>query len=260
MASKILSTFRYFLLITLFAFVVTPAVHGQRLKNSHGFNQTYPGSIAIGLQAGPNFNFGASGPYAACDCVFDGGSDIGYHAGIHLDIMVNRWFGLRLQGLYEDYSTVYVNDYSGSIFGDDGSPADVSMQRRAEVGLNYFGTSFQFVWFAGPNGLYVLAGASAGFFIDGTILDEEYIVSPGYIYPASGTGKTTFVDESLDTNRDPLMRAGLVFGLGYDLPLSRGFTIAPELQFDYPLSSVVDGNADWNIPTLRASVALRFGI
>ncbi|MFA6234514.1 MAG: hypothetical protein WC824_10085 [Bacteroidota bacterium] len=115
-------------------------------------------------------------------------------------------------------------------------------------------------WFTGPEGLYVLAGAGAGFFIDGTLRDEEYIVSPGYVYPGTGTSKTVFSDEALDANHDPALRAGLVFGLGYDLPLFQGMSVAPELQFDYPLTSVVEGNADWNIPTLRASIALRFGI
>jgi hypothetical protein len=209
---------------------------------------------------GPNFNFGASGPTAACDCDFDGGTGVGYHAGLHLDIMVTHYFGIRLQGLYEDHSTVYIKEFTGSTFGDDGAPAMVNIQRRADIGLRYFGTSFMVAWFTGPDGLFFLAGASAGFYVDGTILDEEYIVSPDYVFPGTGTGKTVFADEALDVNNDPTLRAGLVFGLGYDLPLSRGITIAPELQFDYPLTSVVDANADWMIPTFRASVALRFGI
>ncbi|MGB5072726.1 MAG: hypothetical protein WBQ23_01205 [Bacteroidota bacterium] len=249
------SVFFIFIMLTL-----ASATRAQRLQNAHGFSQTYPGSIAVGVVAGPNFNFGSGGPAAECDCIFNGGSDIGYHAGLHLDIMVNQWFGIRLQGLYEDHSTVYVKDFAGSTFGDDGAPALVNMQRRSEVGLNYFGTSFMVTWFTGPDGLYLLAGAGAGFFIDGTILDEEYIVSPGYVYPQTGSSKTVFADEALDANNDPTLRAGLILGLGYDMPLARGITVAPEIQFDYPLTSVVDSNADWSIPTLRASVALRFGI
>ncbi|MBE0645066.1 MAG: outer membrane beta-barrel protein [Bacteroidetes bacterium] len=232
----------------------------QRLQNYHGFQQTYPGAIAIGVQTGPNFNFAASGPYADCDCTFDGGSGIGYHAGLHLDILVNHWFGIRLQGLYEDHSTVYVKDFAGSTFGDDGAPAAVNIQRRAEVGIRYLSTSFMLTWVTGPQGLYLLSGASFGFFLDGTLKDEEYITTPGYVYPGTSTSRTVFADEGLDAAQDLPMRGGIVIGVGYDLPLARGISLGPELQFDYPLTAVVDGNADWNIPSLRASVALRFGL
>ncbi len=260
MASNRSIVLRVSALFVLLTAVLISQSTGQRLQNYHGFQQTYPGSIAIGVAAGPNFNFGSGGPPAVCDCSFDGGSDIGYHAGIHLDILVNRWFGIRLQGLYEDHSTVYVKDFSSTMFLSDGSSTAIEFQRRADVGLKYFGTAFTITWFTGPKGLYLLAGATAGFFVEGTLRDEEFITSPGYTYATTGSSSRVHTDEALDANNDPLLRAGLLFGIGYDLPLTRGISVAPEVQFDYPLSSVVDGSADWNIPTLRTSVALRFGI
>ncbi len=247
------------MLALLVALVSNPAL-SQRLRNSHGFRQTYPGAVAVGIVAGPSFNFGIDGPKAECDCRFDGGNDIGYHAGLHFDIMISRSIALRLQGLYEDHSTVYLKDFSGSTFGDDGAPAAISLQRRAEVSLQYFGSSFMLLWLSGPKGLYFVAGAGAGFFMDGTIRDEEFIVTPGYVYPGSGSSASLFRDEQLDENEEILLRAGLVLGVGYDLPLGRGVSLAPEVQIDFPLTSVVDSNPDWIIPTLRTSVALRFGI
>jgi hypothetical protein len=247
-------------LFSLLVLLTVNPTFSQRLRNAHGFRQSYPGAIAIGFAAGANFNLGIEGPKAECDCTFDGGSDIGYHAGIHFDIMISRSIALRLQGLYEDHSTVYVKDYSGSTFGEDGAPTVIALQRRAEVGLQYFSTSFMLAWLSGPRGLYFLAGAGAGFFLDGTIRDEEFIVTPGYVYPESGSSATLFRDEALDVGEEIPVRAGLLVGIGYDLPLGRGVSLAPELQFDFPLTSVVDSNSKWNIPTLRTSMALRFGI
>lgn len=240
--------------------LATSAAIAQRLPSDHGFHQTYPGAIAIGLSAGPNFNFGAGGPRTACDCEFDGGSGIGYHAGLHLDIHLNRWFGLRLQGLYEDHSSVYESDFPVNVFDETGASASASARRRADVALRYFGVSFQSIWFTGPSGLYLLAGAGLGFFAGGTLRDEEFITTPGFVYPSTNSSAQLFEDGDLDQGREPLQRASLVFGIGYDLPLARGVAIAPELHFDYPLTSVVDGNAAWSVPTLRTGVNLRIGL
>lgn len=247
-------------LLFLLALLTLNPAFSQRLRNAHGFRQSYPGAIAIGFVAGANFNLGIEGPKAECDCTFDGGSDIGYHAGMHFDVMLSRSIVLRLHGLYEDHSTVYVKEYSGSSFGEDGAPTVIALQRRAEVGLQYFGASFMVAWLSGPRGLYFLAGAGAGFFMDGTIRDEEFIVTPGYVYPGSGSSASLFRDEALDVGEEIPVRAGLLLGIGYDLPLGRAVSLAPEVQFDFPLTSVVDSNSNWNIPTLRASIVLRIGI
>ncbi|MDX9758026.1 MAG: hypothetical protein RBU27_02600 [Bacteroidota bacterium] len=238
----------------------TPTLIAQRIPSAHGFQQTYPGAIAIGLSAGPNFNVGMSGPRATCDCEFDGGTGIGSHAGLHLDVHLNRWFGLRLQGLYEDYSSVYESDFAVAVFDETGATADATARRRADVSLHYVGISFQSVWFTGPAGMYLLAGAGVGFFAGGTLRDEEFITTPGFVYPSTGTSTQLYEDGDLDQGRDPVRRASLIVGVGYSVPLARGIAIAPELQFDYPLTSVIEGNADWSIPTIRTSVGLRFGL
>lgn len=235
-------------------------VSAQQRGNLHGFQQTYPGAIAIGLSTGANINLGVDGPRNVCDCDFEGGSGLAYHAGLHLDIMVNRMFGLRLQGLYEDHSSTYEADRFATVYSHDGQAVEVSARRRDEVELRYLSTSFMITWFTGPQGLYLLSGASAGFFLEGNIRDEEFLLTPGYVYSQTGTNQYLSSDAPLDAGSDPQIRGGLVLGLGYDVSLGRGMAVAPELQMDYPLTSVVDGNADWRVPTLRASIALRFGL
>ncbi|MBR9974445.1 MAG: outer membrane beta-barrel protein [Bacteroidetes bacterium] len=232
----------------------------QRRGNTHGFQQTYPGAIAIGVSAGANFNFGVDGPANVCDCDFEGGSGIGYHAGLHLDIMVNRVFGLRLQGLFEDHSSIYEVDRIATTYTQDGQAVEISTRRRDEVEIQYLSTAFLITWFTGPQGLYLLSGASAGFFLEGNIRDEEFLLTPGHVYSQTGTNQYLVSDAPLDAGSDPQIRGGLVLGVGYDFALGRGMAVAPEFQMDYPLTSVVEGNADWRIPTLRASIALRFGL
>lgn len=233
----------------------------RRYRLLHGFRQTYPGAIAIGLQAGASGSYAFNGPKAACDCEFDNGTGIGYHAGMHLEIFVNRYFGLRLQGNYEALSTTYSKDIPGTVYLSDGSVAGIVAERRIETDMQYATVYFNAVWFTGAGGLYFLTGAGAGFYLDGSILEEEYLREPSdLLYPETGSSKIVYRDEALGAAKETEIRALLSAGMGYDLPLGRGAVLAPELQLDFPLTSVVSGNADWRIATLRASMVLRFGL
>lgn len=250
-----------FFLLTCTISLLMPLESGaQRLGNPHGFRQTYPGALAIGLAAGANANLGVGGPENVCNCDFESGSGIAYHAGLHLDIMVNQLFGLRLQGLFEDHSGIYEADRSVMTYSQDGAPVQVNARRRDEVQISYLSTAFLVSWYTGASGIYLLAGASAGFFVDGNVRDEEYITTPGFVYANAQSSRMVFSDRPIDDGSDVQVRGGLVVGVGFDMPLARGLAIAPELQFEYPLTPVVAGNDDWSIPTLRASVVFRFGL
>jgi hypothetical protein len=64
----------------------------------------------------------------------------------------------------------------------------------------------------------------------------------------------------LDNIATPSTRASLLLGLGFDIPIARGFAVSPEAQFDVPLTSVTDEDADWKTMVLRFGVVARFGI
>ena len=240
---------------------VTESQAQRRYRLWHGFRQTYPGAIAIGFQAGGSGSYAFNGPRAACNCEFDNGSGLGYHAGMHLEIFVNRYFGLRFQGNYEALSTTYTKDVPGTVYLSDGSFAEIVAERRIEADMKYAIVYFDAVWFTGAGGLYFLTGAGAGFYLDGSILEEEYLREPSdLLYPQTGSSRIVYRDEALDASSETEIRALLSAGIGYDLPLGRGAVLAPEFQFDFPLTSVVSGNADWRVATLRASMVLRFGL
>jgi hypothetical protein len=245
-------------IVSLCAFSAT--ANAQRHRVWHGFRQAYPGAIAIGLSGGGNFNLGINGPTADCNCSYDNGSAFGYHAGIHFDIFVNRYFGLRLQGLFEDHSSTYMKERTAELYRIDGGIEQVNLERRSEVSLQYISTSFSALWFTGPGGLYLITGVGAGFYAEGTLKEEEYITTPGLTYPSTGNNVLLYKDDALDAFGDVGVRAALLFGVGLDLPLGRGVAIAPEIQADIPVTSVMDGNADWRLPVFRASFVLRFGL
>lgn len=246
--------------VTLVALCLsTIQLQAQRRVSPHGFRVSYPGAVVIGLQGGMNWNYGINGPASPCDCDFESGNDLGYHGGIHLDFYINRWFGLRLQGLYEDISTVYTKDWPSSVYRVDGSIESVDIHRRSEVKAQYASISFHALWLTGAGGLYVLTGAEAGFYLEGSYLEEEYIETEGLVFN-NGSNRRVLKDESLDASSDVYTRAVLVLGAGYDVPLGRGAALAPEIQVGFPLTSVVKGNSNWRIPVFRGGMNLRFGL
>jgi hypothetical protein len=250
-----------FLAVSVFALTICSHVgFAQRGKVLHGFSQSYPGAIAVGIQGGGNLNLGIDGPAAECNCSFEGGSGLGYHTGIHLDFYINRLLGLRLQGLFEDHSTEYSKDRTAELFDNDGTLRTVALERRSDIALRYVTTSFSAIWFTGPGGIFLITGVGVGFPVDGSIEEKEYITTPGLVFPTTGTTVITYRNEAIETNNEVGTRASLLVGLGYDLPLTRGITIAPELQADVPITSVVSGNANWRIPVFRGSLSLRFGL
>ncbi len=245
-------------LVSLCAWPAT--AQAQRNRVWHGFRQAYPGAIAIGLSGGGNLNVGINGPAADCNCAYDNGNGFGYHAGLQFDIFINRYFGLRLQGLFEDHSSTYVKERTADLYRIDGGLEEVNLERRSEVSLQYISTSFSALWFTGPRGLYLITGVGAGFYVEGNLKEEEFITTPGLTYPSTGNNVLLYRDGALDMYGDVGVRASLLFGVGLDFPLGRGAALAPEVQADIPITSVVDGNADWRLPVFRASFVLRFGL
>lgn len=231
----------------------------QHRQNAHGFSMTYPGALAVGVFGGGTATFGSAGPTGACDCVFDGGSGMAYTTGLALDIFMNPAFALRVQGLYEVHAATYTLDKTANLFASDGSPVSAVAERRATTENNYFATSLQVVWFTGLSNLYLSAGAGASFHSGGTVKDEETLKTPGVFY-GLGSNHVVFHDGDLDKIATPATRASLMLGLGFDISIARGFALAPEAQFDIPLTSVTEEDADWKTMVLRFGVVARFGI
>ncbi len=246
-------------LCLLTSFALPMHSDAQHRRNAHGFGMTYPGALAVGVFGGGTATFGSAGPTGACDCVFDGGSGMAYTTGVALDIFMNRAFALRVQGLYEVHAATYTLDKTVNLFAPDGSPVSAIAERRATTANSYFATSMHVVWFTGLSNLYVSAGAGAAFHSGGTVKDEETLKTPGVFYGV-GSNNVVFHDGDLDNIATPATRASLLLGLGFDIPIARGFAVSPEAQFDVPLTSVTDEDADWKTMVLRFGVVARFGI
>lgn len=245
--------------LLLLAVFLTEEGSAQRSVLPHGFAARYPGALTVGVSGGPLLLLGSNGPTGTCDCVYDEGGGTGFNAGIAFDVYLNPLLGLRLQGMFESHSPVFSKNLTRNLFSTDGSPVTVDAERRFEADLRYAGISMQLLWFTGVGNLFLSAGAGAGFFIEGTALDQETLKSP-YVFYQQGSNRAVYHDGDLKDFADPGLRASLIVGAGYDVPLSRGLTLAPEVQLDVPLTSVTSEHSDWKQMALRFNAALRLGI
>ncbi|MCZ7555201.1 MAG: hypothetical protein M5R41_02195 [Bacteroidia bacterium] len=246
----------FFLLLAVFS---TEEGSAQRSVIPHGFAARYPGALTVGVSGGPLILLGSNGPTGTCDCVYDEGGGTGFNAGIAFDVYINPLLGLRVQGMFESHAPVFSKNLTRDLYSSDGSPVTVEAERRFEADLRYAGISMQLLWFTGAGDLFLTAGAGAGFFVDGTALDQETLNSPGVFYQ-QGSNRAVYHDGDLKDFADPGLRASLIVGIGYDLALARGLALAPEVQLDVPLTSVTSEHSEWKQLALRFNAALRLGI
>jgi len=252
-------TIRHLAGVVLLSILFTYTVSGQYRGNRHGYSRAYPGALAISFVAGSANGIALNGPMAACDCSMGGGFGLGFTGGATFDIFLNRSLTFRLQGLFEHHAVTHTRDVTFSAYDQEGVPVQVAAQRRVEAGISYAATSMHMLWNTGAGGLYFSGGAGAGFFLDGTFRDRQILKNPG-VQVDQESNSVVFYDGDLDAISDPEIRASLLLGIGYNLPLSRGMTLAPEIQIDAPISSITRLDTDWRILVVRTSIALRFGI
>ena len=145
------------------------------------------------------------------------------------------------------------------LYSSDGSSVATVAERHFEADLQYSTISMHMLWFTGAGNLFVSLGAGAGFYVDGTVRDQQTLRTPGLFYQ-NGSNQVVFHDGPLAEIAETSLRASAIVGMGYDLPVSRGFTIAPEVQLDIPLSSVTTEDSDWKQMVVRFSAAFRIGV
>jgi len=85
-------------------------------------------------------------------------------------------------------------------------------------------------------------GLNLGYIIKSTYKQREEIVSPDYVeYVNVGKVKNKYDDQKInDLNK---LQLGLTIGLGYDFSIGNLFIISPEIQYNFPFTSI--SNADY---------------
>ncbi len=226
-----------------------------------------PGELeSISLRAGL-YGAGARHLHETTANVFAGGAECGaFGDGEGDGFAFGGFIELPLIKLVDLYASLGYTQRGGDLgeayvgglpIQDPNTEEYTFLERRHSYGteLSYlrteFGVRVTLPWFP----LYLRSTASLDFPQSTTFLQEEEIISPeGVLYPE--TNRTVREVASGDL-QDPEALMALSGAIGYELPLGRQLSIAPEISYYHPFTDVVL-NRDWQIRSIQAGAALRW--
>jgi hypothetical protein len=173
------------------------------------------------------------------------GNGFGVVAGALVDIQFNKSIGLITNvGFYDNRS----GSYEDNITFQPGVEGTV----ENSVSLSYFTIEplFKFQ----PSRFYLMVGPAIGFNLSAENEIVETITTPGWTFDGENTTR-----KSKGTIRNTNVRFELKAGAGYNIPVAKGFEIAPQVTFGYGLTNVVE-DVQWKILTFQANVAFKFAV
>lgn len=101
---------------------------------------------------------------------------------------------------------------------------------------------------------FFFGGPSLGFNIQGSGESTTTITTPNVTFP-DGTTKET----SKASFKDLLVRFELKLGAGYEIPIAKKISLAPQVSFGFGLTQV-QSNVNWRILTFQAIVPVVFDV
>jgi len=211
------------------------------LISGSGYSQF---KLAVGPGLGMNFNL-----HTGSD-LKESGSGFSMVFGGYTDMSFSPTVGL-ITGL------AFYDNRSGSISTtgtENVQGTNVNFTTDADFSLAYFQLESLFKLGIPRSGFYFVMGPVLGFNISSESSTTTTITTQGFTFQ-DGTNKQT----SKATIKDTQVRFELKAGAGYDIPLSRLITVAPQLSFGYGLTNVVK-DVKWKILTIQLMAGVKFNL
>lgn len=176
-------------------------------------------------------------------------------------------FGLAFGGYTDMAFTPTVGLIAGLAFYDNRSGSTsstgteqvqgvgaVNFTQDVDVSIAYFQIESLFKLTIPKSGFYFVMGPVLGFNISGETEATTTITTQGVTFQ-DGSNK----QKSKSSLKDTQVRFELKGGAGYDIPLSRLITLAPQLSFGYGLTNVVK-DVKWKVLTIQAMASVKFNL
>lgn len=174
------------------------------------------------------------------------GTGFGMMIGGYADMNFTENIGL-IAGL------AFYDNRSGS-YSQTGTEQGVSYTEDLSASLAYFQIESLFKLGVKRSSFYFVMGPVLGFNISSEGEQTIKITTPGYTFQDGSTSQ-----KSKATIKDTQIRFELKAGAGYDIPVSNGIAIAPQLTFGYGLTNVVS-DVKWSILTIQAQVGVKINM
>lgn len=201
--------------------------------------------LSVAPALGMNFNL-----YSGSD-IPESGSGFGLVFGGYADMSFSPTVGL-ITGLafYDNRS----GSYSTTGTAQDPQAGNFNYTIDSDASLAYFQIESLFKLSIPRSGFYFVVGPILGFNMSSEGEQTITLTTPGLTFQG-GSNKQT----SKATIKDTQVRFELKAGAGYDIPISRLVTLAPQLSFGYGLTNVVK-DVKWKILTIQLMASAKFNL
>lgn len=216
----------------------------------------------VGIVAGGAYNnhtaaFGKLGSFPSCCPEFTGGSGMGFYLGGWYGVALNDRFRLLGRLTYSTENGGMTDDEQSFVadLRDTAKVVEATFTHQLDATLSSIGIE-PLVAYRVFGGLDLMLGARLGVTLTSSFHQTETLTKPEDYGTYLGDDRV-WVDTEADIPDATGIRATLVGGLRYVLPIGRGRStfLAPEFTYHLPLTGVAS-NVSWDVAQIRFGIAL----
>jgi outer membrane protein OmpA-like peptidoglycan-associated protein len=191
---------------------------------------------------------------------FDGGTGSGFAIGALYQLPLARVLALQFRAGYSLLGGSLTTSETIGNAMENGNVVDATVEHRIEPTLGLVGIEPMLSWYPLDFPLAINVGVQGDLFMVKKYKQSETLITPKSATFTNGRAVRNEAEGDIEQTRlaDRLYVAGII-GLSYDIPLSKDFTLAPEVAYHYGFTSIIPDSA-WKAHALRFGVSLKMGL
>ena len=223
-----------------------------------------PRRLYLGFFAGLNLNEhpGTFRPDRCDECVFNDGSGKGVFLGAQLEYLFQPFIGVALKVALDDKRADYTTPLPSrkrividETTGQPDSNVILDFERQASVLLSYVTINPMVEVFPLKN-LYLMGGIALGVPVRKNYSVKERALDPNVRFWETGTSEVIYRDESEAEVQDVKTRLDARVGAGYNIRISPVVLLAPEVMYEFPLSTIA-AEPNWKAQSIHILAVLK---
>jgi hypothetical protein len=135
-----------------------------------------------------------------------------------------------------------------------GTEQGINYTQDISASIAYFQLENLFLLKLPKSQIYFVAGPVIGFNVEASGEVKTTLTTQGAQFQGGGTTQT-----QKSSIKNTVIRFELKAGAGYDIPVTRDITVAPQLTVGYGITKVVE-DVSWRILTIQAAASVKFAI
>ena len=230
------------------------------------------GSFKFGIEAGNGWHKQSGEFSGPCSCADEqGATGSGFVGSIFFELpkIGDFVFGLKAGLDHKNASSSSLSKDTAVVFGSEGTVDTVGgfeMNHTGTYKLTYFFIAPYVQYQLIPEGAFIQIAPSVSVMVANHLLQAQSFANDSVHYPggtiaplfSNGAKQETIMDGNIPEVSS--LRVSALLSAGWNISLL-GFTLAPMVTYDLPLTNVRNANATgWKVSSINGTIALKFGL